>query len=59
MIRSPFNMVDLCCEGFVDFPHLQDLSLKLSLLTPLYLFLTGVMHEADNSYLIRSTWLRY
>ena len=28
----PFcNTVDLCCEGFVDFPNLQDLSLGVSL----------------------------
>ena len=27
----PFNTVDLCCEGFVDFHDLQDLSLGMSL----------------------------
>ena len=28
---SPFNTVDFCCEGFVDFYDLQDLSLGMSL----------------------------
>ena len=27
----PFNTVDSCCEGFVDFRDLQDLSLRVSL----------------------------
>ena len=27
----PLNTVDLCCEGFVDFHDLQDLSLGMSL----------------------------
>ena len=31
MIRSLFNTVDLCCEDFVDFHDLQDLSLGMSL----------------------------
>ena len=29
MIHSLFNTVDLCCEGFVDFHELQDLSLGM------------------------------
>ena len=31
MIRSLFNTVGLCCEGFVDFLDLEDLSLGMSL----------------------------
>ena len=31
MIRSLFSTVDLCCEGFVDFHDLQDLSLGMSI----------------------------
>ena len=32
MISSLFSTVDLSCEGFVDFPHLKDLSFGVSLL---------------------------
>ena len=30
MIRSYFNILDLCCEGFVDFHDLQELSFGMS-----------------------------
>ena len=59
MIRSLFNTVDLCCEGFVDFHDLQDSSLGMSLKYHCSCFVMGVMHEADNAYSIRSTWLCY
>ena len=44
-------MIHLCCEGFVDFHNLQDLSLGM--------LLAGVMHDTDNTYSIQSTWLGY
>ena len=31
MIRSLFNTGNLCCEGFVDFHDIRDLSLEMSL----------------------------
>ena len=58
MIRSQaHNTVHLYFEGFVDFHNLKDLSLASCHSVLLLLFVTGVMHEADNACSIRSTWL--
>ena len=48
MIRSLLNTADLCCESFVDFYDLQDLSLRMTL-----------YYHCDNAYSIRSTGLCY
>ena len=55
MILSLYNTLHFCCRGFDDCYNSKDLSLGMSV--SLLLFLMGVMHDADNTYSIQSTWL--
>ena len=59
MVRSYFKTVDLMLWRFRRFSGFEGCSNWNVTLVPLQLFVTGVMHEADNAYRIRSTWLCY